>query len=72
MASETTDIGVRLLIRARAVGRVRRPLLLATAIVAGGALVALAHIAGVDLRALSAGQPGLVPDLVRTALPDQP
>ena len=70
MASHVTEIGVRLMIRARAIDRMPRSVLLCTAVVAGGAFVALTHVAGVDVQGVSAGQSTLGTDLIRIAFPD--
>ena len=70
MASQATEIGVRLMIQARAIDRVPRSVLLGAATVAGGVFVALTHVAGVDVQGLSAGQSTLGTDLIRIAFPD--
>jgi hypothetical protein len=49
------------LVRVHAARRVRRPLLIGAGLAATGAIVALVHIAGADLR--GPGQAGLVPGL---------
>lgn len=49
------------LIRARAVLRVPRPMLIGASLVATGAVLALAHATGADVRAwMASGQTGLV------------
>jgi hypothetical protein len=70
MASQATEIGVRLMVQARAIDRVPRSVLLGAATVAGGVFVALTHVAGVDVQGLSAGQSTLGTDLIRIAFPD--
>ena len=70
MASTATQIGVRLMLPARAIDRMPRSLLLGTVMVAGGVFIGLTHLAGFDVQGVSAGQPTLGTDLIRIAFPD--
>jgi hypothetical protein len=55
------------LVRLRAARRVARPILIGGGLLASGAVLALAHVAGVDVRTwLAPGQSGLVPGLLET------
>jgi hypothetical protein len=55
------------LARLRSIPRLARPVLVGAGLVAGGAVVALLHVTGVDVRTWFApGQSGLVPSLLET------
>jgi hypothetical protein len=55
------------LARFRSGRRLARPVLIGAGLVASGAALAVAHIAGADLRTwLAPGQSGLVPSLLET------
>jgi hypothetical protein len=55
------------LARLRPGHRLARPVLIGAGLLASGAAVALAHVAGVDVRTwLAPGQSGLVPGLLET------
>jgi hypothetical protein len=73
MPSQAVRIAAICLLRARVVGQMPRPLLVGAGLVTAGALAALAHIAGVDVRGgFAAGQPGLVPSLLAAVSPEDP
>jgi hypothetical protein len=44
-----------------------RPAMIGAGLLTGGAVVALAHLAGADVRGLSGGQPGLLASLLPVA-----
>jgi hypothetical protein len=46
--------------RTHTAGRASRPMLIGAGLLVGGAVVALAHLAGADLRGVGGGQPGLL------------
>jgi hypothetical protein len=55
------------LVRLRSARRLARPILIAGGLLATGTVVALAHVAGVDVRTwIAPGQSGLVPSLLET------
>jgi hypothetical protein len=55
---------VGVVLRAGALGRLPRPLMIGAGLLTGGAVVALAHITGADLRGLTGSQPGLLMGLL--------
>jgi hypothetical protein len=60
-------IGLESLLRAAAVRRPPRPVLIGGGLIAAGAVGVLAHLAGADVRGgFAGGQPGLVPGLLQT------
>lgn len=66
MSFEATRIGIACLLRARSIERMPRPVLAAMGVLAAGAVVALLHLAGIDVRGgFPAGQSGLLPGMIR-------
>jgi hypothetical protein len=49
-----------------------RPTMIGAGLLTGGAVVALAHLAGADVRGLSGGQSGLLPFLLPEASHGEP
>lgn len=69
-------VSVELMARASTLGRMSRPLMIGAVLLAGGAMVVLAHLAGADPRGFTGGQPGLLAGLViessSARVPEQP
>jgi len=62
--TSTRNVSVDVMLRARTLRRLPRPLMIGAGLITGGAIVALAHLAGTDLRGLSGSQPGLLAGLL--------
>jgi hypothetical protein len=67
MASEAFQtVGVEFMLRASKLGRMRRPLMIGAGLLTGGAIIALAHLAGADPRGFTGGPPGVLAGLIPT------
>jgi hypothetical protein len=64
-AALLAGVSIDAMLRARALGRMPRPLMIGAGLLTGGAIVALAHLAGADPRGLAGGQPGSLVGLLR-------
>jgi hypothetical protein len=62
--TSTRNVSVDVMLRARTLGRLPRPLMIGAGLLTGGVVVALAHLAGADLRGLTGSQPGLLAGLL--------
>jgi hypothetical protein len=72
MASEAFQtVSVEFMLRASKLGRMRRPLMIGAGLLTGGAIAALAHLAGADLRGFTGGPPGLLAGLIPTDSSDE-
>lgn len=69
-------VSLELMARASTLGRMSRPLMIGAGLLAGGAMVVLAHLAGADPRGFMGGQPGLLAGLLiessSAQVPEQP
>jgi hypothetical protein len=63
-AFKTVSAGFML--RASMLGRMPRPVKIGAGLLTGGAIAALAHLAGADLRGFTGGPPGLLAGLIPT------
>jgi hypothetical protein len=57
-------VSVEFMLRASKLGRMPRPLMIGAGLLTGGAIVALAHLAGADPRGFTGGPPGLLAALI--------
>jgi len=64
-------VGAGFMLRASKLGRMPRPLMIGAGLLTGGALAALAHLAGADLRGFTGGTPGLLAGLIPTDSSDE-
>jgi len=63
-AALVAGVRVEFLLRAPKFRGMPRPLLIGAGLLTGGVVVALAKLAGADLRGITAGQPGLLAGLL--------
>jgi hypothetical protein len=59
-------VSVEFMLRASKLGRMRRPLMIGAGLLTGGAVIALAHLAGADPRGFTGGPPGVLAGLIPT------
>jgi hypothetical protein len=53
------------------IAHLSRPVMIGGGLLIGGAIVALAHLAGADVRGLTGGQPGLLAGLLPESSPQE-
>jgi hypothetical protein len=71
-AALLAGVSLEHLVRARAVRRLPRPIRVGAGLIAAGAALALAHLAGADLRGgFAAGPPGLLPAMLQGAFDEE-
>jgi hypothetical protein len=64
-------VSAKFMLRATMLGRMPRPVVIGAGLLTGGAIVALAHLAGADPRGFSGGPPGLLAGLIPTGSSDE-
>jgi hypothetical protein len=69
-AALVAGVSVEFMLRSHTLRQVPRPLMIGAGLLTGGALVALAHLAGADVRGFTGGQPGLLAGLL-PEIPDK-
>jgi hypothetical protein len=57
-------VSAELVVRAGTLGRMSRPLMIGAGLLAGGAIVVVAHLVGADPRGFTGGQPGFLSALL--------
>lgn len=63
-AALAASVGIDVILRARTLRQMPRSLVIGAGLLAGGAMLALAHLAGADVRGFTGGQPGLLAGLL--------
>jgi len=66
-AAVVAGVSIECLLRAGTFRRMPRPLLLGAGLLTGGAVAALVHLAGADVRGFTGGQPGMLSALLLAA-----
>jgi hypothetical protein len=64
MHTSARNRSIDVMLRAGALGRWPRPLMISAGLLTGAAVAALSHLTGADLRALTGSQPGLLAGLL--------